>query len=391
MQINRIQQEVNVIIGAGKKITNLSIADFTFFPSLLNEKKLAKKFAKIFEYPYYQPLSKGDDEARESLVAYYKHKKINLKAENIILTSGSSESYLYLFKIFSENNGEILFPSPSYPLFEEISRLVNLKLKYYKLDPKNDWQPDLKSIKSKINKNTKAIVLISPNNPTGSIISQKSFEEILEIANKHKLAIISDEVFSEFIFDSSNYISIVELAQKNFPNQLIFTLEGLSKGFGLPGLKLSWITLHGESSETKIYAEKLEYLADIFLTANQFSQLMLPDILKYGKKWQKNFLKRVEKNRDLTMNILSKCQEINFSFTQGGFYVFPSIDFTALSRANLNDEEFTLKLLKEKKIYVHPGYYYDYPENCHFLICFLQDPKVLKKTLKKIVDFVKSL
>jgi len=381
MQINALQKEINELIKAGKKVINLSAANSTFFESLLLTRKIQKAFPKVLSRPYYEANTKGYLTARQSIADFYQKIDITIDPENILLTSGTSESYLYLFRYFSQDGGEILFPRPSYPLFSEIAKLVNIELKYYNLNAQNSWKIDVEDLETKITPKTRAIVLISPNNPTGSMLSKANLQDVLALAKKHNIAIISDEVFSEFVYNNEEFPSPLYEAD----NQLIFSLNGLSKTYALPGLKLSWILMKGPQKELQPIADQLELMIDALLSCNQFSQVLLPTILKEGGKWLKNYHARIEKNRLLTIDILSQCPNLEFHYPEGGFYIFPKVLNTKLT-----DEEFCLDLLKKTGLYVHPGYFYDFPENCHFLLCFLQDPKILKKSLKKIVKYLSS-
>jgi aspartate/methionine/tyrosine aminotransferase len=267
----------------------------------------------------YKADPKGDLHAREAVQDYYKKRGFIVLGENILLTSGTSESYLHILKVLSKNTSgvpdsqtEVLFPNPIYPLFEHIAELAGVKVRYYDLDAGKtaqvntnvDWQIDLENLESKITPQTRAIVLVSPNNPTGSVLSEKTLESVLNIAQKHSISIVSDEVFSEFIFDGKKFPRIAEIAQNHAANVNIFTLNGISKTYALPGLKLSWVAATGPNTED--FIDQIELSVDTLLATNQISQAMLPTIMNDGEVFLSEFKKRLEESRNRAVKILEK-------------------------------------------------------------------------------------
>lgn len=378
MPINKIEQTRLQLIKEGRKIINLSSANPVESGIIFPEKILARGFKKLLQSPHYQPDPKGSLTARKAISSWYKKRNFSIDPNQILLTSGTSESYFHLFKLLAKPGEQILFPSPGYPLFDHIANLAEISLNYYQLDPKQKWQVNIPNLQSKITPQTKAIVLISPNNPTGGILSLTNLKAIIQLAERHKLAIISDEVFSEFIFDGKLFPRVGTLSKKIN----IFTLNGISKTYALPGLKLSWIAVTGPATATMV--DELELFTDTFLACNQISQTLLPDIMNYGTPFLKKYQKLVQKNRDLAVEILSTSPYITFQKPEGGFYLFAKIhNFPG------SDEDLTLALLKKYGIFVHPGYFYDYEDSHpHILISYFQEPKILEASLKKIIYFL---
>jgi alanine-synthesizing transaminase len=373
MKINRIEQ----VLKQGRKIVHLSSGlsgRESHFPAGI----LKKGFQKFLGNPLYQPDSKGSLEARKSICTWYRKRGFQIHPEQILLTSGTSESYFEIFKLLAKAGDEILFPNPSYPLFETIADMAEIKVSFYRLDEKRGWQIDLEDLESKINPKTRVIALVSPNNPTGSILSAATLKKVLEIAKKHRLAIISDEVFSEFVFGKKSFPRIA-----TFGNSLTFTLNGLSKTYGLPGLKLSWIIVSGIGWEQQV--EKLEHLTDTFLACNQIGQCMLPDIIRCGESFIAQYRRQLEKNCDLTTRNLLELKNVSFHKPEGGPFLFVKINGLAM-----NDEEFVIKLMKATGIFVHPGYFYDYDKELFILLSFAGEEKFLKKNIEKICKFIKA-
>jgi alanine-synthesizing transaminase len=372
--MNRIEQTRLQILKQNKKIINLSSGNANEFGIFFDEKILKNALEKFTANPSYNPDPKGDITARKAIQKYYAANGLKISPDQIILTSGTSESYFHIFKMLAKPGERILFPRPGYPLFEEIGRLAETDFVHYNLDEEDGWQIDCENLESKIRPGTKAIVLISPSNPTGSVLSGKTLKRVITLSQKYDIPIISDEVFSEFIFNG-DYPRIAALSQK----ANIFTLNGVSKTYALPGLKLSWVVVTGP--DCKKYIDQLERSADAFLACNQISQAMLPEIINKGNAFLKKFQKHLKTNRDLAIQTLGASPKISFHKPEGGFYLLAKIKGLRVS-----DEDFVIQLLKKTGIFVHPGYYYDYDKGLYILISLLPPAKVLETSLKIIAD-----
>ncbi len=397
MDVNRIEQTRRELEKQGKKIINLSSGNPGEFGVRFPQEILSRAFSKFQTEPVYSPDPKGNVEARRAVVQFYEQRGLKISAENILLTSGTSESYLHLFKLLAKPGDEILFPNPSYPLFDHIAKLADIELNHYELDANTEgWQIDLKNLESKISPKTKAIVLVSPNNPTGGVLTGPVLSKVLAIAQKHNLTVISDEVFSEFIFDGEIFPRACALADSAAAQNVnIFTLNGISKTYALPGLKLSWIVATGPRAAE--YLEELELSVDTLLACNQMSQAMLPDIIVQGDEFLQNYRARVEQSRNTAMKILGSSQNITFNKPCGAFYIFAQIrNFPG------TDEDFVIEIMKRTGIFVHPGYFYDYEKTgskgvvpgspfeewsgLHVLISFLMEAGELSSTLERFVQ-----
>jgi aspartate/methionine/tyrosine aminotransferase len=400
MELNRIEKTRKKLEEQGKTIVNLSSGNPGEFGINFPPEILVEAFQNFQRSPGYSPDPKGSLKAREAVAGFYRQRGFNLSAENILLTSGTSESYLHLFKMLAKPGESILFPNPGYPLFDHIAGLAGIQLDYYSLDPENRWQIDLPALEEKISPKTKAIVLISPNNPTGGVLEEQTLNGVLALAKKHGLPIISDEVFSEFIFDGKTFPRAGAMGQKDAdpagppPTQLhppaahqappsqdvtIFTLNGISKAFALPGLKLSWIAATGKRAPE--YLEELELFVDTLLACNQISQAMLPDIIGKGETFLKSYRARVEANRNLAIQALAASKNITFQKPAGGFYLFAQIrNFPG------TDEDFVIRMLERTAIFVHPGYFYDYEKGLYVLISFLMEAGDLASVLQKFIQ-----
>src|SRR5262252_1052432 len=226
----------------------------------------------------YRPDSLGQRPAREAIARYYSGLK--LSSDQVLITPGTSVSYWYCFKLLAENGDEILCPQPSYPLFDYIARLAGLSMRHYRLDESRNWAIDLAHLESRITAGTRAIILISPHNPTGMVADEEQLKGLADIATRHALPIISDEVFSEFLFGLKTFPRV---AATDAP--LVFTLNGFSKMFALPGMKIGWMAISGDANLVNKSVAALDLISDTFLPVNEIAQFAVPEIFRRGAQF----------------------------------------------------------------------------------------------------------
>ena len=324
----------------------------------------------------YQPDSFGQPVAREAISEYYRHAGIDLPPERILLSPGTSISYLYCFKLLAESGDEILCPSPSYPLFETIAQLCNVRLIPYLLRESESWEIDLDYLESQLTTRTRAVVLISPHNPTGAVATEAQLRGLAEIAARHRLAIIADEVFSEFLFGLDE---LPRPAQTQAP--LVFTLNGFSKMLALPGMKLGWIGVSGEPALVQKSMRTLEMLSDTFLPVNELVQFAVPNLLRTALPFMTEYRNKVAGCRNLAVEALSQAQNLTLVPPEGGFYA--AVRWTGPER---DEEQLLVDLLLECNILAHPGYFYEM-RGTHIVMTFVEQPDVLLKALRALVEF----
>src|SRR6266581_4195230 len=226
----------------------------------------------------YRPDSLGQRPAREAIAQYYGG--LNISPDQIVVTPGTSVSYWYCFKLLAEPGDEILCPHPSYPLFDYIARLAGVRMRHYRLLESWDWAIDLDYLESQITESTRAIILISPHNPTGMVAGELQLRGLAEIAARHTIPIISDEVFNEFLFGPGSFPRI---AATGAP--LVFTLNGFSKMFALPGMKIGWMAASGDEALVKKSMAALALISDTFLPVNEIAQFAVPEIFRRGAQF----------------------------------------------------------------------------------------------------------
>jgi aspartate/methionine/tyrosine aminotransferase len=276
-------------------------------------------------------------------------------------------SYWYCFKLLAERGDEILCPQPSYPLFDYIARLCGVELTYYRLSEPHGWAIDFDHLESHITARTRAIVLISPHNPTGMVVEASQLARLAEIARRHALPIISDEVFSEFLFGLQQF---PRAAATDAP--LVFTLNGFSKLFALPGMKIGWMAVTGDDVLVRRALSTLDLISDTFLPVNEIAQFAVADIFRHGKGFLRHYVEWVTRCRDAAVEGL---KGVTFVEPRGGFYITVPIA--------LDEETAAVTLLEEERILVHPGYFYDILPD-HLVMTFIDDPAVLRQHFQKI-------
>ncbi|MBI3540809.1 MAG: pyridoxal phosphate-dependent aminotransferase [Deltaproteobacteria bacterium] len=377
--INKIEQSYRDLVAIGQSPIKLYSGNpnehgFHFPPKILE-----KVYSRYFEEQGYEPHPKGLLEARQAIMTYYEKQNARVSSENIILTSGTSESFFYLFSILTKPGDNVLCPVPAYPLFDSIAQLTGTRLRHYSLREDASWSIDLKDLREKTDDRTRAILLISPNNPTGAVISAEEIQEIVDWANQKNIPLICDEVFSEFYFGKT-FPRPMSLAAP----RLCFTLNGISKMFALPGLKLSWIAVTGEEALVDAVLDSLETRADTFLSCHIPIQKALPHLFVEGEAFLKEYRDEVKRRRNLAVALLTQSPDIRCVSPQGGFYLTAEVT-KKLPQA---EEEFVIQLMREKGVFVHPGYFYDYERGTHLIISFLTGEAQLTESLRALTQFV---
>jgi alanine-synthesizing transaminase len=314
----------------------------------------------------YRPDSFGQPLARQAISNYYGGR---LAPTQFLITPGTSISYWYCFKLLAEPGDEILTPQPSYPLFDYIAQLCGVKLTTYRLDESRGWAIDLDHLEDQISSRTRAIVLISPHNPTGMVATENELEQLAAIAGRNDVPIISDEVFNEFLFTGD---ALPRPAFTDAP--LVFTLNGFSKMFALPGMKLGWIGVSGVDYLVERSMSALEMISDTFLPVNETVQFAVPEIFSKGQEFLANYKRWIAECRNAAVESLGGC---DFVPPAGGFYV--------TLRLRQDEEQAAMRLLGDSQILVHPGYFYDSAPD-HLVMTFIQNPENVRKAFAAIAE-----
>lgn len=293
------------------------------------------------------------------------------------ITSGASEAIEICISSLVNQGENFLMPTPGYPLYTAIQAKYELEPNPYYLDESNGWQPDIDDIKSRINSKTRAIILINPNNPTGAIFKESTLRQIIDLAIEHHLVIFADEIYDKLIFDGKKHISIASLNDE-VP---IITFSGLSKNFLVPGFRIGWGVISGNYEILKDYIEAIYKLLRARVSANHPLQYAIPTALLGKQKHLKDVISRLERRRNLTMELLATQPGISLVSPEGAFYAFPSIDVE-------DDNHFCSELLKETGVVLVPGNGFgEKPGSHHFRIVILPTEETLQAAFKIIGEF----
>ncbi len=309
----------------------------------------------------YDPNPRGMLHAREAICRYYAEHRASLDPEQIFLTTGTSEAYSFVFRMLCDSDDEVLIAQPSYPLFDFIAELDDVRLVPYPLIYDHGWQMDEQSIRQRITSRTRAIVLVNPNNPTGHFTKPWEREMLEGLSREHGLSLIIDEVFLDYSFDSS--AAAPSFAQGE-AGVLTFVLSGLSKVAGLPQMKAAWIACLGPQAERRQAQDRLEVIADTFLSMNAPVQWALPHWLATRAGIQNQIRARVRENLAALDEILAAQTLASRLALEGGWCAvlrIPSIH---------HDEKTAMALLAEG-VSVHPGYFFGFLESGWLVISLL--------------------
>jgi aspartate/methionine/tyrosine aminotransferase len=372
--MNPLYRARDEALARGEKIIDLISGNVNQCGIVFPDSQLKSIFLDaIRESRTYGPDPLGQLVARRAIADYYCGQGLILCPEQILLTPGTSVSYFYCFKLLAQAGDEILCPSPSYPLFDEIAKLAGVQLTAYRLSESRQWEIDLDHLESRLTTRTRAVVLISPHNPTGMVASREQLNEVAEIVRRHKVAIVADEVFSEFLYDREH---LPRPAMTSAP--LVFTLNGFSKMFALPGLKLGWVAVSGDAEWVRKSLWTLELISDTFLPVNEMVQYSVPEIFRAGEDFLPSYVGWAAHCREIAVRALSQCTGIQYNPPAGGFYLT-----VRLLNEEIDEEKLTLQLLQKSNLLLHPGYFYDMPPP-HLVMTFIQNHDVLQTALNRL-------
>ena len=329
--------------------------------------------------------SKGLFSARKSIMQYCQLKNIpNVGINDIYTGNGVSELIVMAMQGLLNSGDEILVPMPDYPLWTAAVTLAGGKAVHYLCDEEADWYPDLEDMKSKITPNTKGIVVINPNNPTGALYSDELLKGIVEIARQNGLIIFADEIYDRLVFEGEKHTAIASFA----PDILTVCFNGLSKSHKVAGFRAGWMCLAGDKSKAKGYIDGLNMLSTMRLCSNVPAQSIIQTALGGIQTGDALFHPggRIYEQRDFIYDALNSIPGVSATKPKGAFYIFPKLD---VKKFNITDDEkFTLDLLREKHILVTCGTGFNWHKPDHFRIVFLPDVRTLSASVDKLEEFL---
>jgi alanine-synthesizing transaminase len=329
----------------------------------------------------YDPQPKGLLSTRQAVAAYYRaeHECFDLDPDHIILTASTSEAYSYVFRLLCNPEDEILVPKPSYPLFEFLADLQDVKLVPYPLIYDHGWQIDFASLYKSVNHRTRGVVLVHPNNPTGSYAKGQEVSSLNTACREYNLALIVDEVFLDYPEDGAPRSSF---AQNN--DVLTFTLSGLSKISGLPQMKVAWMVVSGPAEQSREGRARLEVIADTYLSVSAPVQIATPVLLDLRKEIQPLLLDRTRANLMELDQQLARQKACTRLEVEGGWYAVLRVPVTQ------SDEELAIDLLRKVSVLVHPGHFYDFPSNGYLVLSLITPASVFREAVERILQVILS-
>jgi alanine-synthesizing transaminase len=375
---NRLTETLEEVRSSGARVLDLTISNPTRIGLHYDEAQILQSLASPRAMDY-DPQPKGLLSAREAVAAYYRdeHDVRGLHPEQLVLTTGTSEGYSFVFRLLCNPGAELLVPKPSYPLLEFLADLQDVTLAPYPLIYDHGWQMDFPSLQRAVTERTRGVVVVHPNNPTGSYVHPQERESLNRFCREHGLALLADEVFLDYAHDQARQESFAS-------NQdvLSFTLSGVSKISALPQMKVAWIATSGPEAEVEAALARLEVIADTYLSMNAPIQWATPDLLHQQKSIQQQLIDRVLGNLAALDHQLAgqkACQRLH---VEGGWYAVLRIPVTQ------TDEELAVDLLRRRSVLVHPGHFYDFPSDGYLILSLIAARDDFRQGVKRLLEAV---
>jgi alanine-synthesizing transaminase len=377
---NRFTEVQRELRDAGREVLDLSLSNPTRAGLLYDADAILNSLSRP-EAMDYDPQPKGLACARKAVAGYYReqHSEFEIDPEALVLTTSTSEGYSYVFRLLCNAGDEVLVPKPSYPLFEFLADLEDVTLTSYPLLYDHGWQIDFPSLSRAVNSRTRAVVVVHPNNPTGSYVSAAERALLNSFCHEHGLALIVDEVFLDYAHDGVPRTSFV-LNQ----DVLTFTLSGVSKISGLPQMKLAWVAVNGPATAVAAAMNRLEVIADTYLSMSAPIQLAAATLLERRKNIQPLLLNRLRANLAELDHQLAQQKALQRLQVEGGWYAVLRVPVTR------SDEDLVIALLRQAAVLVHPGHFYDFPADGYLIVSLLTQPAEFREGIRRILHLLNN-
>jgi hypothetical protein len=322
----------------------------------------------------YEPSPAGAIEAREAVASYYAARGVRVETGRILLTASTSEAYAWLFKLLCDAGDHVLVPRPSYPLFEFLANLESVEARQYPLVYHGGWSIDLDSLAAAVSERTRAVVLVNPNNPTGSYVKRAELQALSRLCAERRIALISDEVFSDY--------ALGEAAERvptlvGVEECLAFSMSGLSKVAGLPQMKLGWIVASGPAKLRAEAMEKLEWIADTYLSVSTPVACAAAKLLASGALVQSQIRERTAGNLAVAREMLAG-SAAGILAVEGGWYI------TVRMPRIRSEEDWAIQLLSQEGVLTQPGFFYDFESEAFLIVSLLTIPEVFREGIARL-------
>jgi aspartate/methionine/tyrosine aminotransferase len=379
---NALTRAITEARASGRQILDLTVSN----PTEAGIRPDAEAVLAALSNPqamHYDPQPRGLLAARQAVCRYYREAhEVDFDPERLILTTSTSEAYSYVFRLLCNPGNEILVPKPSYPLFEFLADLADVKLIPYPLLYDHGWQIDLDSLYKAATAESRAVILVHPNNPTGSYVSIAETLALNTFCRNHKLALIVDEVFLDYAHDAYSHERALRSSFAGNSGALSFTLSGVSKISALPQMKLAWVAASGPKEMVAEAGARLEIIADTYLSLNAPVQLATDVLLDQRKQVQPIVLDRVRANLAELDRQLAGHPSCARLMVEGGWYVVLRVPVIG------SDEEVAIRSLREASVIVHPGHFYDFPGEGHLVLSLITEPAEFREGISRLLQLV---
>jgi aspartate/methionine/tyrosine aminotransferase len=374
---NRLTEALDNVRSSGARVLDLTISNPTRAGLRYDQALILQSLASPRSMDY-DPQPKGLLSARQAVAAYYhEHDVRDFNPERLVLTTSTSEGYSFVFRLLCNPGDELLVPKPSYPLFEFLADLQDVKLVPFPLIYDHGWQMDFPSLPKAVTKRTRGVVVVHPNNPTGSFVRPHERESLNHFCHEHSLALIADEVFLDYTHDRVERQSFAS-------NQavLTFTLSGVSKISALPQMKVAWIATSGPAADVEAAQARLEVIADTYLSMNAPIQWAAPVLLDQRKNIQQQLLDRVLGNlTELDRQLAGQkaCQRLH---VEGGWYAVLRVPVMR------TDEDLAIALLRRQSVLAHPGHFYDFPSDGYLVLSLIGPEAEFAEGMGRVLELM---
>jgi hypothetical protein len=328
----------------------------------------------------YEPAALGLPIAREAVAADYRRRDVSVRSDRIVITASTSEAYSLLFKLLCDPGDCVLVPRPSYPLLEHLTRLDAVEVSFYELEYCGSWRINVESIARAMTARTRALLLVSPNNPTGSIVSAEELSAIGDLCSARGLAVIGDEVFADYPLREG-----LDAGCLSEPKALTFGLGGLSKTVGLPQVKLGWIAVGGPDDRVRAALQRLEVMCDAYLSVSTPVQWAAPRLLQEGASVREQIRERIRANYKHLAEAVRAHPSCTLLNLEAGWYAVIQVP------SMLGEEALVLELLERGDVLVHPGYFFDFPREAFLVVSLLPRVSDFQIGITRVLSYVEEI
>jgi alanine-synthesizing transaminase len=387
---NRLTETHRELVREGREVLDLTLSNPTRAELPFDSDAILASLAHPASLDY-DPQAKGLLSARQAVAQYYSayfarycaqyHRQPPstppVSPDSILLTTSTSEAYSYVFRLLCNPGDEVLVPKPSYPLFDFLADLQDVKLVPFPLLYDHGWQIDFPSLYKSVTARTRAVVLVHPNNPTGSYVHGPERSSLNDFCRQHNLPLIVDEVFLDYSLDGNPQATFATNQQT-----LTFTLSGISKISALPQMKLAWTVVSGPSALVQSALDRLEVIADTYLSMNAPIQNAAAVLLQQRLSIQPRLLSRVRANLDELDRQLAKQSLCERLHVEGGWYAILRVPVIQ------SDEDLAIQLLRQASVLIHPGHFYDFPRDGNLVLSLIVPPETFRAAVGRILQII---